>query len=232
MRTLRNHIIFVLLVLLVLLLVSCSQHNDLVESNELNEPTNSKFSIPDSIITKSNFIIVSKVGQEFFNSYITLDSVNSKFVAVDTFYIQNPSICEAYRQKPYYYIKYKFQMDCFGETGAVIDFVLDSSGSLIPGTSIYGIPKCTDNDCLNNFPIVSRERAIEIAKENGLETGIKDWEIKLVFNVKYADYFWNITNTLEVNNSPATGYNSKGKGILINAKDEKLFELFGWSVIS
>jgi len=229
MRTLKNYIAFVLL---VLLLVSCSQHNDLVESNGLNEPTNSKFSIPDSIITKSNFIIASKVGQAFFNSYITLDSVNSKFVAVDTFYINNPAICESYRQNPYYYMKYKFQMDYFGETGAVIDFVLDSSGALISGTSIYGIPKCTSNNCLNNFPVVSKERAIEIAKGNGLEIGIKDWEIKLIFDTKYADYFWHITNTLEINNSSTDGYNSKGKGIKINAIDEKFFELFSWSAMS
>lgn len=220
---------YIILFYLALLLFNCSQPNELDVPVDNNKP---KYSIPDSIIYKSNSIIISKVGQEFFNSYIKLDSINSKFTVKDSFCIQNPSACEDYRLKPYYYMKYKFQMGCFEDAGSFIDFVLDTTGLLISSRAIYGIPKCTNNCCWNNFPIVSKNRAVEIAKEKGLEPGIKEWKIRLIFHVKYADYYWSITNTIEENNSPSTGYYSRGRGILINANDEKLIELFGWGIIS
>jgi len=102
MNGLKNNVI---LICFALMLFNCSQ------PSELREPVEkivSKYSIPDSIIHKSNMIIISKVGQIFFDSYIKLDSSKSRYSPHDPFCVKNPTNCADYLVRPFYKMEYKF----------------------------------------------------------------------------------------------------------------------------
>ncbi|MBI5418282.1 hypothetical protein HZA55_10135 [Candidatus Poribacteria bacterium] len=221
---------YIILICLALLLFNCSQPNELDEPIEKDKQN---YSIPDSIIQKSNMIIISRVGQKFFDSYIKLDSSVSKFSPPDSFCIKNPSRCADLNLIPHYNMVYKLKMLDNKYINTFIEFVVDTCGDLVLSGGLGGMPKCPNNDCWGNFPVISKERAIEIAKENGLEEGIKEWEIKFhFFYGTFNDYVWEIKNTLIEEKYTPSQYKSSGKGLLINASDGSIFQSFGWMIIT
>jgi hypothetical protein len=225
MNGLKNIII---LVGFALMLFNCSQPSELREPVEKKM---SKYSIPDSIIHKSNMIIISKVVQIFFDSYIKLDSNNSKYSPPDSICIKHPSNCADYLVRPFYQMEYKFNPTNDNNSNTYIEFVLDINGIVVPNQPLFGIPNCPNNNCWDNFQIITIEKAIEIAKQNGFEEGIKDWSISFHF---YAgalnNYVWEISNTLTEDKSVPNQYLASGKVLLINAMDGSIFQLSGWMI--
>lgn len=227
MNVLKDYII---LMCFALLLFNCSQPNELEEPIEKDKQ---KYSIPDSIILKSNMVIISRVGQKFFDSYIKLDSSISKFSPPDSFCIKNPSHCAEYLVRPFYSMVYKFNVTGDKDFNAFIEFVVDTNGVVVPSRPVFGIPNCPNNDCWDYFHVITKERAIEIAKQNGFEEGIRDWVIKFHFYPgNLNNYVWEIRNTLTEDNFAPNQYKASGKGLLINAIDGSVFQVFNWFAIT
>lgn len=220
----------IILICFALLLFNCSQPNALEEPIEKAKQI---ISVPDYIIYKSNSVIISKVGQKFFDSYITLDSINSKFSLPDSFCVKNPSRCADLNLIPHYRMVYKFIIPDNKYVNAFIEFVVDTCGIIVPSGGLGGIPKCPNNDCWGIFPIITIDKAVAIARENGLEQGIKEWVIKFHFYYgTFNDYVWEIKNTLTEDKSSPNQYKSTGKGLLINASDGSIFQSFGWMIMT
>ena len=221
---------FIVLVCFTLLLFNCTQTNELTPPIE---KVKQKYSIPDSIIHKSNMIIISKVGQTFFDSYIKLDSNKSNYYPPDTFCIKHPASCADYLVKPSYLMSYKFSFLNNKDYNTLIEFVVDANGTVVSGLSDFGVPSCPNNDCWNNFHVITKEKAIEIAKQNGLEVGLKDWVISFHFySGTLNNYVWDISNTLKIDNPIAMQYSASGRTFLINAIDGSVFKILGWTVKS
>lgn len=212
-----------------LLFFNCSQ------PNELDEPIEkklSKYSIPDSIIHKSNMVIISKVGQPFFDSYIKLDSSNSKFSLPDSFCIKNPSSCADFLVRPYYFMVYRFNFSNNKDYSAFIEFVVDTNGIVVPSRPVFGIPNCPNNNCWGSFQIITKEKAIEIAKQYGFEEGIKEWTVKFHYSAgPINNYVWSIQNTLTEDKSTPNQYRASGKALIINAVDGSIIQVSVWIII-
>jgi len=206
--------------ILIFLLLSCSE--DPISDSELDL---SDQSIPDSILFKSDNFIISHVGEEFFNAYISFDHAN--YYDADSFCIENPNNCSPFLQHPHYLIVYKFAIPEKPYVDEIIEFVVDSSGNVVPDRDPSGIPNCPENTCWGNFPTIDEEEAIQIAHDAGLEDGIKEWRTSFnYFAGDIDDYIWSISNTLYENDG-----SSGGKTIIINAHNGDVIWILSWSII-
>ena len=227
MKGVRN---LTVLIFSALFIFSCSQPNEI---DKPVEKAKAKYSIPDSVIYKSNLVIISKVGRAFFNSYIKLDSSSSKFSLPDSFCIKNPSRCADYLARPYYYMVYKFTPAGCEDYKNFIEIVVDTNGVVVPSRPVFGIPGCPSNNCWGSFQIIEKEKAVEIARQNGLEEGIKEWTVSFHFYAgTFNNYVWEIKNTLMEDKSVPSQYLAKGKTFLVNAMDGSIFKISNWTIVT
>ncbi len=178
--------------------------------------------IPDSIVNKSNQFIISKVGQEFFNNYITLNSELSKYYPPEESCIKNPSYCADYLQKPYYFMVYSFKIPEKPYVDELLELAVDTEGNIIAEREATGTPNCVSNpnECL--FSIDEAE-AIQIAKNAGLEGEMADWETSFYWiggDIK--TYAWSIQNTT----TPTSG-----EVVLINANSGEIIGISPWQAM-
>ena len=183
--------------------------------------------ISDSIIYKANSFVISKVGEQFFNSYIKYDSENSKFSPADSFCIENPSSCADFLLKPHYYFVYSFKISENEFVDEIIELVTDTLGNVVSSREPFGIPQCPDNNCWDNFPLIARDEAISIAQNNGFEDGISEWSVTFHFYAnEYNNYVWQISNTMYQSDSE-----SSGKSLIIEAGNGEIIESINWTAI-
>jgi hypothetical protein len=132
--------------------------------------------IPLSILKKADQFIVSKTGGDFFKKYITIDFSQSKYIV------------------PNYLMVYKFYIPEKPFVDELIRFTVDSAGKVLTQYEIVGIPDCNTNPLACDF-VVDEKIAKQIAYENGLPKGIKDWKFDFIWEVKYNKYVWKIIST-------------------------------------
>ncbi len=173
--------------------------------------TDSQSNVPENVLKRSNSFIVSKVGQEFFDSYIKPDfqetkKINSKYYMVYNFKIPD---------KPYVDNKIKFEVD--------------STGRIINQGNIIGLPDCNADPGKCEFNI-NEEQATQIAKDNNFEEGIKAWKVEFKWTPKYNQYVWSIRSTFEeMQNS--NGIRAKGKVMLIDPNSGKVISTDIWGIM-
>lgn len=185
--------------------------------------------IPDSIIQKIDIFIKSKVGEKYFNSFIKLDTIKSNFR--QSYRITHPSSCAEKLKSPHYLLIYNISVPDMGAEVAEIDLISDTLGNLISDCYIDKTPVCPDNDCWNYFPVVKKEDAIKIAKDAGLEEGIKDWIISFHFDFEDSKaYVWDIKTTLS-GEGTYSDQGASGKGILVSSIDGLVIRIYNWAAI-
>lgn len=166
--------------------------------------------IPQEILEKGNILIISKTGDEFFNKYIQPDLTLSTALPSGYFLVYNFYMPE----KPY--------------VNGTIRFSADSTGRILTDREIAGIPNCSQSpdDC--EF-IIDEKRALEIANLNGLDSGIKAWDKKFLWNAVYDKYVWQIINTLQENEG---GYGKRANGIemIIDSNSGEVLAKNEWRV--
>lgn len=166
--------------------------------------------IPINVIQKADQLIISKTGNEFFKKYITADFSQSKHIS------QN------------YLMVYKFYMPEKPFVDESIRFTTDSLGNVLNQFEVVGIPNCNSNpnDC--DF-IVDEKIAKQIATQNGLAKGIKDWKVDFVWNNKYGKYVWEIISTNKENKNEE--YNrAEGEMIIIDANNSSMLSKDNWKI--
>jgi len=220
-----NKIIFCFLFLVIL--ITCIQ----TESSAYQFIPTLNDDIPDSIIQKTNDFIKSQVGEKYFNDFIKYDVSNSGLRKRRSNNREHSSPCGKYLYKPHYYFVYNLQISKTEEISASIEFITDTLGNIISECYVDRIPKCPENDCWDYFPLVKKEDAILIAKNEGLEEGIKDWIISFHYQFEdYGDYVWDIKSILS-RGGTYYGEGASGKGILISATDGSIIRRYGWGAI-
>jgi hypothetical protein len=208
-----------------LLFCYCSEISEVEDKPQIKIDDNQAIPIiPDSIITKANNFIISKVGEQFFNSYIKYDLEKSRYSPADSFCIEHPSSCAEFLLKPHYYFVYNFIIPEKDYVDEIIEFVTDTNGNVVPSREAYGIPRCMNNNCWENFPLIEKDEAITIAQNNGLEEGIKDWIVSFHFYAgEFENYVWEVSNTLYQSSSE-----SGGKTLLIDASNGEVIQSSNW----
>jgi len=167
--------------------------------------------VPLEVLEKADSFIVSKTGGEFFNNYITIDFFRTKHTA------------------PYYEMVYSLYMPEKTYVDVLIKFTVDSVGNIVEKRDIIGIPNCRYYPQECEF-IIDGQAARQIATENGLEAGIKEWKVGFIWNAKYGKYVWHILSTLEEMEGEF-GYRAKGKEAIINPSTGEVITLNDWNIM-
>jgi hypothetical protein len=166
--------------------------------------------IPLDVLKKVNQFIISKTGDDFFKKYITADFFQSKHIA------------------PNYLMVYKFYMPDKPFVDELIRFTVDSTGKVLTQYEVVGIPDCNTNQIDCDF-VVDDKIAKQIAAENGLPKGIKDWKVDFVWEAKYNKYVWKIIST---NKETVLQDHNRAEGelIIINPSNATIIEKESWKV--
>ncbi|MDI6602567.1 MAG: hypothetical protein QME57_00400 [Patescibacteria group bacterium] len=234
----RKGFINIVLIILIVMLVGVAGYLILVnkQTQPLSNlsptfrptPTNHG-EIPDSIIRKSNEFIISQVGKDFFDKYISIDYGSSEFYPPDEFCIENPTSCLDYLQKSHYLMVYSFKIPEKAFVNEFIEFAVDIDGNVIFERDVIGIPQCLANPKECYFP-VDEQKAISIAKDAGLEQGIKAWETDFHwYGGDLKTYVWTVSNTLSESLTP--GFQASGKSIVIDANSGEVIMISEWQTI-
>jgi hypothetical protein len=188
-------------IFVILLFQSCSKPTDSVTSIERSVIQKSE--IPNFIIAIADSFLISKVGPTFFLNYIKYDSSRSEYLSPD----------KRYRMVYTFRIPEKSWID---ET---IEFALDSVSSIVLESSTYGIPECVSIPSCCVFGIDS-VTAIGIARQAGLEDGIKPWQVTFYwFGGNIKNYVWGISNTIS---------EWSGKVVVIDANSGVVIDTLCW----
>jgi hypothetical protein len=166
--------------------------------------------IPLSVLKKADQFIASKTGDDFFKKFITIDFSQSKYIS------------------PNYLMVYKFYMPEKSFVDEAIRFTTDSLGNTLKQYEVVGIPNCNSNpnDC--DF-VVDEKIAKQIATQNGIATGIKDWRADFVWNNKYNKYVWEIISTTKENKNE-DNTRAEGEKIIIDANNSSLLSKESWKI--
>jgi hypothetical protein len=164
--------------------------------------------VPHEILIKTNNFIIQRTGKDFFEKYITPDFVKTKYVA------------------PYFNMVYRFVMPDKSYVNELIEFSVDTLGNIVRDRDIVGIPNCIDADCSFN---ITEEQVIKIAKDNGLQKGIKDWKTGLIWDAKLKQYVWHILSTDWASEGPQ-GFRGSGKEVIIDPNTGLILAMNDWHV--
>ncbi len=200
LNSLRKILIGVLAVFAVITFFACSC-----------SCTDSQSNIPDNIFKSTNRFIVSRVGQEFFDNYITPDfqetkKINSNYQVIYNFRIPD---------KPYVDNKIKFEVD--------------STGRIINRENVTGLPDCGADPGKCEFNI-NEQQARQIAKDNNFKEGIKDWKAEFKWDPKNNQYVWSILSTFEQSQG-SNGMRGNGEIMLIDPNSGKVISTETWRIM-
>lgn len=166
--------------------------------------------IPLAVLKKADQFIISKTGDDFFKKYIAADFLQSKHIA------------------PNFLMVYKFYMPEKPFVDELIRFTVDSSGKVLSQYEVVGIPDCSTNlmDC--DF-VVDEKIAKQIATENGLPKGIKNWKVDFIWEAKHNKYIWKIIST---NKETLMQDHDRAEGelIIIDPSNASVIEKESWKV--
>jgi hypothetical protein len=169
---------------------------------------NSGEEISEEYVQNSDTFIISRTGEKFFQNYISLNC--SKTTKIKNGYL----------------MVYDFRIPGKNFVNEEITFLIDSTGNLMTGREIIGIPDCLNSDC--DFRI-DENKAKQIAAENKLEKGIKEWKIEFLWDDNYKKYVWSVQSTSS-KGSGSQGYRGTGKIMFIDALTGSVIESKEWQV--
>jgi hypothetical protein len=218
----RKHLFAVILVIAVVSIALYIATQSTLSSSE----TMSRHIIPSAIVEKSNQFIISKVGQDFFDKYIHY--LKSFYIAPSQYLLDHPNLAanESLLQ-PYYHIAYTFKMPEKPFVDELIQFSVDTNGTVIAGSEVSGIPDLINNPSAANFTIDEAQARV-IAKNAGLENGIAGWRTSFHwYGGNLNTYVWTVQNTLQEDSQ--FGYSANGREIIIDASSGKVLNILEWS---
>lgn len=165
--------------------------------------------VPFEVLHKANVFIISKTGLEFFKNYIATNFAKSKY------------------SPPYYEVAYNLYIPEKPYVNALITFTVDGNGNVIKDRDIIGIPICKNKPAQCNWQI-DKDTAINIAKGNGFAKGIKEWQVKFIWNPERQIYVWYILSTIREFTGDY-GYRGIGKEMIIDPANGDVLALNDWN---
>jgi len=167
-------------------------------------------SVPSEILDKANTFITVSTGKDFFEKYITPDFYKTRHTP------------------PYYEMVYKFLMPEKPYVNALIKFTVDSLGNVMMNRDIVGIPKC------KNFPEqcsfnIDEQTARQIASDNALKEGVRDWNAGFSWDFKMERYVWRILSTL-TELGEGDHYKASGQEIVIDPNTGEILAFNDWRI--
>ena len=186
----------------------------------LASESDSPGSAPPEILASAKEYAVSKVGEEFFDSYMTLQG--SRFIPLKPENLGRWALPDWSRQARYEVV---FHLYIPEEPWVSVPCVVNikQDGSWFSDPNAYeGLPNCVSDPGECECPI-DRDAAIAIASEAGLEAGAGSWNTLFHWSGRMdSTYVWSVYNRL----SGTAG----GKGVVIDANSGEVLGESSWSV--
>ena len=193
-------------IFLAITILSCVYYSCSRSSSGKQEGTD----VPLNVLQEANLFVVSKTGAKFFHNYITVNFVKTK------------------HSPPHYEMVYNLFVPEKPYVNTLITFTVDSTGNVVESRDIIGIPNCEKNPSLCNWQ-VDKASAVVIAEREGLERGIKDWQIAFLWNPERQIYVWRILTVIREFQGDF-GYRGSGKEMLIDPVNGEVLALNGWQI--
>jgi hypothetical protein len=165
--------------------------------------------VPEEVIEGTNQYIIQKTGDEFFNSFIKVDSERSS------------------GDSDYFYVVYKLQDPDKKYIDEEIRIIVDSIGHIV-NEPVPGIPDCINDKASCSFNIDEAE-AKKIAADNGLSKGKKGWKSEFTWQPEYSRYVWKISS-VEYESEGSHGYRGNGEVIIIDSSSGQVLDKSEWFV--
>jgi hypothetical protein len=180
----------------------------------------SHYPIPAEVLARAGEYAISKVGETFFDSCMTL--MWARFEPLDPDHIDRGNIPDWLRS-PRYIVLYRLRIPEKPFVDEVVVVNIKQDGGWFKDTADdEGLPDCVSNPAECEFPI-DEDAAIEIAKKAGLQTGVKPWKADFRWRGrKYGTYVWEVENTLS---------DTHGEAVLIDANSGAVLEMGRWESV-
>lgn len=135
--------------------------------------------LPDSILMKAEQFIVSRIGQDRFDRYISF-RFGILFQA-DQWCLDHPGSCSAFLSVPNYLMVYQWSIPELTPTPIDAEFALDADGNVVPDRSVDGFPDCMNEpgECM----FLSEAEARQIAVQAGFRTDVP-WRLSVNWDPK------------------------------------------------
>jgi len=177
--------------------------------------------IPPEVLAGAREYAVSKVGEEFFESYMEWSPDLSSFRQLDPRYLGRFGSPDWLRHSRYIVI-YLFRIPGKSFINEFIVLNIHEDGGWFDDTaSDEGLPDCAENPLECEFPI-DEEAALEIARTVGLQQGIEPWRADFNWGRRaHKTYVWEVWNTLG---------DRRGERVIIDANDGAVLDMSEWRV--
>ncbi|HET9253112.1 MAG TPA: hypothetical protein VFP58_13445 [Candidatus Eisenbacteria bacterium] len=174
------------------------------------------------MVHRADSILVGLVGREHFERHLTLehchwhDPTASHWRATGLYF----------EAVPYWGIVYRFRVPGKPFIDQIVQVNLTPGGRLHPLHDRLDIAACAENPRECEFPF-DEAAAVHIARNGGLEEGLKPWRTGFTYNPEYG-FIWTVANTLVVKED---GCSSEGRTYLIDANSGEIVARHMWTSI-
>ena len=142
--------------------------------------------VPPEIVRAAWEFLGDKAGEDFCQSYVVYDSLESRRVVPP----------EDASRAPWSRIRFHLRSLEEPLIKGEINFSLDDSGELLEEQNSWGIPQCDER--IGGCDLeVSSEQAKELACSAGLDPGIGGYSVEFHFSGTHQRYYWIVTATYE-----------------------------------
>jgi len=166
--------------------------------------------LPDSIFTKVDKYIESKVGKDFFANYFSADFLNSK------------------KKKDFYEVRYDFIMIQYEFVNEKIVVITDLNGNIPEDYLPSGIPTCVRELKGCDF-VVDEKLAVQIAETEKFPSGVKDWMVEFRWSSELNKYIWHIISTTYQTGTDEN-YKARGEELMIDPVSSNILKRREWAI--
>ncbi len=166
--------------------------------------------VPLSVLNKANNFIIKKTGKEFFQKYFSPDFGKTKFIGTQ------------------YKMVYSFFMPDKPYVNSWAEFYIDTTGVVDTTKEISGIPDYLENPSSCSF-VINTNKAIQIAKDNGLEQGIGKWKTGFLWDNNLNQYVWHVLATFN-QAGKGNNYKANGKDMIIDPNTGLVLRTSLWNI--
>jgi hypothetical protein len=190
---------------------------------------------PSEILNFARAHVVAKFGEPFFRDYMVLETCryqpnSDRAVAESLLATENPATPRAVPVRfegpkgPHWSVSYRLRMESRPWVDGLVSLSVDSTGSVVSPTGIYGVCDCVKRPASCDFS-VTESTAVAAAKRAGLEPGLRPWSARFqwVAGLDEPRFAWVIQNTTKLSED---GWTGSGRMLTIDAATAEVIGKF------
>jgi hypothetical protein len=166
--------------------------------------------IPSTVIERSQSIFISKMTAEGFNKYIKYSIDRSQF------------------NGRFYEIVYLFHPNVAGADTIPITLSMDTLNNVLYPDVLKEIPDLVSTAYKGEFAVAQKD-ARHIAELEHFPAGIKDWDIRFIYEPQLNKYVWSVITTFE-QSAGSNGMRGKGKIMILDPVDGSVLKINDWNI--